>query len=165
MRICLGTLRYIYRDDTLSHHASNREDRACIYSEIELPMRRLLALAREGELLLKREYHPYVLRYIGALLKILQQPKRPLNQYEQGVIAEVKQLSQILTQNQMELPLMSHMPDYPNLIEVNSYVGVSIDDLPNGKHLIKTVDKFMFSGIRPDGWLTPEEADRETHNF
>ncbi|MFW5444568.1 MAG: hypothetical protein ACKE51_09725 [Methylococcaceae bacterium] len=158
----LGTLRYIYTDGTLSHHASNPDDRACIYSEIELPMIRLLSLAREGELLLKPKYHHYALRYMDALLKILLQPERPLKQYEQGVIDEVKQLRQILADNKTELPLMSHVPDYKNLIEVRGFSKVSIDDLPNGKALCKTVESFMFEGIRPDSWLTPEDADRET---
>jgi len=157
----LGTLRYIYTDGTLSHHASNPDDRACIYSEIGLPMRRLLKLAREGQLLLKSEYHHYALRYMDALLKILLQPARPLNQYEQGLIDEVKKLRQILIENKIELPLMSYIPEYPNFRKVYRISESSIDDLPNGKILCKTITNFMFEGIRPDNWLTPEDADRE----
>ncbi|MEE9355028.1 MAG: hypothetical protein V3U75_05505 [Methylococcaceae bacterium] len=158
----LSTLRYIYTDGTLSHHASNRENRACIYSEIELPMRRLLKLTREGQFLLKPKYHPYAICCINALLEILQQPIRPLDQYEQGLIDEVKQLRQILIDNKVELPLMSYMPDYPNFIEVNGFSKISIEDLPNGKILLKTVANFVFEGIRPDSWLSPEDADMET---
>jgi hypothetical protein len=158
----LSTLRYIYTNGTLTHHSSNSDDRTCIYLEIELPMKRLLKLAREGQLLLKPEYHLYALRYIDALLKILLHPIRSLNQYEKGLIGEVKQLRQILVENKMVLPLISYVPDYRNFIEVDDFSRVSIEDLPNGKILCKTVANFMFEGIRPDRWLTLEIADSET---
>ncbi len=163
--VMLSTLRYILVDGGISHLASNPDYDNSFYSEIELPMRRLIRLTKEGQLLLKPAYHPYAMRYLNTLLSILQQSPRPLDQYEQGLIDEVKHLQQILADPNAVLPLMTYMPDFENFIDVRAN-HVSVSDLAeNGKHLFQTVNNLMFNGVRPDSWLTPEDADRETANL
>ncbi|MFW5444396.1 MAG: hypothetical protein ACKE51_08835 [Methylococcaceae bacterium] len=157
----LTTLRYIYADGGLSHLASDPKDMACINLEIKKPMNRLLSLTWEAKLLLKPEYYPYAMHYIDALLETLIQPIRPLDQYEHGLINELRQLRKILEENIIELPLMSYMPGYPNFIEVDGYPKVSIADLPNGEYLYKTISNFMFNGVRPDSWFELYNAEYE----
>lgn len=102
---------------------------------------------------------------IDALLKTLRQASRPLEQYEQGLINELEILRRLLAAGKIEPPLMSYFPDYPDFREVYSLTGSSIDDLPNGKVQCKAVANLLFEGIRPDSWLTLEDADRETRNL
>ena len=99
---------------------------------------------------------------IEALINLLNHAGRPLSEHEQGLIPELAQLKQLLAEGEIEPPLMSYFPDYPNFREVYSLTGSSIDDLPDGKYLCKTVANLIFEGIRPDTWNTPEEAERIT---
>ncbi|TLM73022.1 hypothetical protein ACONUD_19300 [Microbulbifer harenosus] len=161
-RDMLGTLRRVYVDGELCRHASSPER---VREEVEIHMKRLIRLTREAQFLLKPAYYPYVVRCIEALITLLQQAPRVLDQYEQGLIDELTRLKELLTRGQIEPPLMSYFPDYPNFREVYSITGSSIDDIPDGTFLIKTVANLLFEGIRPDSWVTPQDADRETANL
>ncbi len=157
----LGSLLYIYTNGELFNADSTKEE----VRSVEIVMNRMISLTDEAQLLLKPDYYPYTIRHIDALIKLLDTSPRPLDQYEKGLIPELKQLKQLLAEGKIEPPLMSYMPDYENFIDVEGIQRITIDDLPNSKYLFKTVDKLLFSGIRPDSWLTPKDVDGETVNL
>ncbi len=153
----LGSLLYIYTNGELFTADSTKEE----IRRVEMVMNRIISLADEGRLLVKPLYTPYALRSIDALIKLLKTAPRPLNQYEQGLIPDLEQLKQFLDEGKIEPPLGAYMPKYPNFIKVKR----SIRDIPNGKDYFYTVSDFIFNGVRPDTWLTPEDADRETRDL
>lgn len=157
--VMLSTLRRVYVDGELCRHASSPDK---IHEEIEIYMDRLIELTKKAALLLKAEYYPYAIRYIDALIKMLKAAHRPLDKYEQGLIAELVQIKTALDKQKIEPPLKGFLPDYPNFRNVYSITGSSTEDLPNGKHLTKTVAYLLFEGVRPDTWITPEAAEKET---
>jgi len=153
----LGSLLYIYTNGELFTADSSKDE---IHS-VERIMNRIISLADEAKLLLKPIYYPYTILYINALIKVLETSPRPLDDYEQGFIVELKQLEQLLAEGKIEPPLGAYMPKYPNFIEAK----YSIKDIPNGKDYFYTVSDLLFEGIRPDNWLTPEDADKDTQNL
>ena len=153
----LGSLLYIYTNGELFTADSTKEE----IHDTEVKMQRIIRLAYEGQLLTKPPYIPYALRSIDALITLLKTAPRPLSQYEQGLIPDLQQLRQLLDQRKIEPPLGAYGPKYPNFIEVED----SIRDIPNGKDYFYTVSDLIFNGVRPDSWLTPEDADRETRNL
>ncbi len=94
-------------------------------------------------------------------MKLLKTAPRPLSQYEKDVIPDLKQLRQLLDERKIEPPLGAYGRTYPNFIKTED----SIQDIPNGKDYFYTVLDLIFNGVRPDTWLTPEEADRETRGL
>ena len=158
-RAMLSTLLRIFVDGELCRHASSPRH---VWAEVEVHMKRLIRLANEAQLLLKPPYYPFAVRQIDALLVVLQSSARPLSQYEQGMIGELDRLRWLLVEEKIEPPLGNYFPDYPNFRKVYRISKSSIDDLPNGKVLCKTVANLIFEGVRPDTWTTPEAADRET---
>ncbi len=150
----LSTLRYVYTNGELCRHAKIK---ANAWNEIEIYMDRLMGLTLEGELLYKPEYEVYAVRCIDALLEVLKQSARRLDQYEQGFIQELYQLRKELIDKTISPPI-GGCKEYPNLIEVK----YGDFDLPNMKELFFKVNGLIFDGVRPDSWLTPEDADRET---
>ena len=153
----LGSLLYIYTNGELytAGIPKNEVDAAEVFME------RIISLAKKGQLLMKPAYIPYAVRSIDALITLLETAPRPLSQYEQGLIPDLKEIKQHLDEGKIEPPLGAYMPKYPNFIEVED----SIRDIPNGKDYFYTVSDFIFNGVRPDSWLTPEDADRETRNL
>ncbi len=151
-----SSLRYIYTNGDLLHLASAKSQEVRD-REIENFLSKLMALTVEGYLLLKPAYYPYALRCIDNLINLLQNPPRPLNAFEQGSIAEFKILRQLLAENKIEPPLGGLMP-YENIIDAER----SLKDMPTYLRLFRTVNKLWFEGVRPDEWLTPEDADRLT---
>jgi len=110
---------------------------------------------------MKPLYTPYALRSMDALIKLLKTAPRPLSQHEQSLIPDLEQLKQLLDEGKIEPPLGAYKPEYPNFIEVED----SIRNIPHGKGCFYTVSDLIFNGIRPDSWLTSEDADRETQNL
>jgi len=153
----LGSLLYIYTNGELFTAAIPDKE---VYAA-EINMQRIISLAKKGKLLMKPAYTSYALRSIDALIKLLKTAPRPLNQYEQGLIPDLKEIKQHLDEGKIEPPLGAYMPKYPNFIEVED----SIRDIPNGKDYFYTVSDLIFNGVRPDAWLTPEDADRDTRNL
>ena len=158
----LATLLYVYTNGEICHLASSQKK---VHEEVEIFMDRLIDLTKNARLLLKPPYYPYAIRMIEALINLLRYAPRALDQYEQGLIGELETLKQLLTEGKIEPPLMSYMPGYPNFIEVEGIQRITIDDLPDGKYLYRTVANLIFEGIRPDTWRTPEEADRITRGL
>jgi len=159
----LGSLLYIYTNGEMFNIDLAIKDRITKNydsNEVEVYMGKLIELANEGRLLTKPPYIPYALRSIDALITLLETAPRPLSQYEQGLIPDLKQLRQLLDEGKIEPPLGAYQPLYPNF-----KAKYSIDDIPNGKDYFYTVSDFIFNGVRPDTWLTPEDADRETQNL
>jgi len=150
----LGSLLYIYTNGELYTAAIPKKE----VDAAEINMKRIIRLAKKGQLLMKSPYTPYALRSINALIALLESAPRPLNQYEQGLIPELKQLRQLLDEGKIEPPLGAYMPEYPSFVKAES----SIRDIPNGKDYFYMVSDLIFNGVRPDSWLTPEDADRET---
>lgn len=161
----LSTLCYVYTDGELCRDTSNPQDPTAVWIEVERQMDQLLNLTKHARLLIKPLYYPYAFRMITALSNILNNPGRPLNENEQGMISELRRLKQLLTDGKTELPLMSYLPEYPSFRKVYRLTKSSIDDLPNGKYLCQSVANLIFEGIRPDTWLTPEDADIETQKL
>lgn len=155
------TLRYVYAEELMQHLASSPN---AFWNEIGIDIYRLLKLVK-GQPLVKPAYYPYVIRCIEALIGVLRTANRQLDRYEQGVIDELLRLKQLLTDGNTPLPLESYFPDYPNLREVYSLTAISIDDLPNGANLCKTVTDSVFEGVRPKSWKNTELADRHTEKF
>ena len=153
----LGSLLYIYTNGELFTANSTKEE----IRGVEIIMSRLIGLTYEDRLLMKPLYTPYALRSIDALITLLQTAPRPLDQYEQGLIPDLKEIKQLLDEGKIEPPLGAYKPKYPNFIEVED----SIQDISNGKDYFYTVSDLIFDGVRPDSWLTPEAADRETRNL
>lgn len=155
----LSTLRRVYVDGELCRHASSSDK---IHEEIEIYMDRLIELTKKAALLLKPEYYQYAIRCINALIKILKAANRQLDKYEQGLIRELMQLKDALSELKIEPPLKGFLPDYPNFRKVYSIAGSSTEDLPNGERLTKVVANLLFEGVRPNTWITPEVAEKET---
>ena len=153
----LGSLLYIYTNGELFTADSTKEE----VHDTEVIMQRIIRLAYKGQLLTKPLYTPYALRSIDALVTLLQTAPRPLSQYEQGLISDLKQLRQLLDEGKIEPPIGAYMPNYPNFIEAQ----YSVEDIPNGKIYMRRVINLIFNGVRPDSWLTPKDADRETRNL
>ncbi|WP_105103487.1 hypothetical protein [Microbulbifer pacificus] len=154
------TLKHVSAERLLEHLASSPD---LYLEEIGIYLYRLLKLTK-GKLLLKSEYYRYALRCIEELVSVLVHTTRPLSLFEQRAIAELTHLKQELASGMIEPPLMHYYPDYPNFREVNMS-KISIDDLPNGEFLTKIVANLLFEGIRPDTWVTPDAADKETTNL
>jgi len=153
----LGSLLYIYTNGELYTAAIPKKE----VDAAEINMQRIIRLAKKGQLLMKPAYIPYAERSIDALITLLETAPRPLSQYEQGLIPDLKEIKQHLDEGKIEPPLGAYMPKYPNFIEVED----SIRDIPNGKDYFYTVSDLIFNGVRPDNWLTPEDADRETRDL
>jgi len=153
----LGSLLYIYTNGELFTASSTKEE----IRYVEMIMKRIIRLTNEGQLLIKPSYYPYALRSIDALIKLLETAPRPLSQYEQGVIPDLKQLRQLLDEGKIEPPLGAYGHKYPNFLETK----YSVRDIPDGKNCFRIVENLIFDGVRPDRWLTPEDADRETRNL
>jgi hypothetical protein len=132
--------------------------------EIDIHLHRLIYVSR-GEPLLKPAYHPYAIRCIDALIRLLEHAARPLDELERGSIGELTRLREGLIDGRINPPLMYYLPVYKNLREVYRISESSIDDLPNGKSLMKTVTELIFEGVRPMSWVTPEAADEATRQF
>jgi len=153
----LGSLLYIYTNGELFTASSTKEE----IRRVEVVMKRIIRLTKKAQLLTKPPYYSYALRSIDALIRLLETAPRALDQYEQGVIPDLKQLKQLLDERKIEPPLGAYGPRYPSFIEVED----SIQDIPKGKDYFYTVSDLIFDGVRPDNWLTPEDADRETRNL
>jgi len=153
----LGSLLYIYTNGELYTGGTPEKE----VDAAEVFMQRIIRLAKKGQLLTKPPYTPYALRSIDALIRLLQTASRPLSQYEQSLIPDLKQLRQLLDEGKIEPPLGAYGRTYPSINEAQD----SIEDIPNGKIYIRRVINFIFNGVRPDTWLTPEDADRETQNL
>jgi len=152
------TLKYVSAEQLLLHLASS-DDR--YNKEIGVFLYRLTKLVKYS-LLLKPAYYPYAIKIIKELLSVLNGGQRKLSEYELGLIGELEILKQSLFDYLIDPPLMRYLPGYFNFSEVYVIFESTIDDLPNGKYLCKTVANLIFEGIRPDTWLTPEDADKET---
>ncbi|PSU29084.1 hypothetical protein [Photobacterium lutimaris] len=157
----LGTLRYIYMDGTLNFHASNPSDRECVYWEMEVPMERLLNLAKHGRLLLKDEYLRLIPLCIDALLLILSSPPRNLVANERKFCEDLNHLKKLVSEKKFALPQRTYMPQFESFIKSRN----SLTDIENVKPLFKIVDDLIFNGVRPDTWLTPEDAEREVKSY
>lgn len=160
----LGSLLYIYTNGEMFNIDSTIKDRVmAMYTvrDVELIMNRIISLTDEAQLLLKPPYYPHAVRCIDALIKLLDTSTRPLDNYEQGFIGELKQIKQLLGEGKIEPPLGAYKPQYPNFIEAED----SIQDIPNGKDYFYMVSDLIFDGVRPDSWLTLEDAERDTQNL
>jgi len=153
----LGSLLYIYTNGELFTATSSKDE----IRNVEIVMNRIISLCDEAKLLLKPSYYPYAIRYIVALIQLLKTSSRSLNDYEKAFIGELNQLKKLLSEEKIEPPLGAYMPKYPNFIEAK----YSIKDIPNGKDYFKIVSNLLFEGVRPDNWLTPEAADKDTQNL
>jgi len=164
-QVKLSTLRYVYTDGELCRHASDPDDAAKVWTEVERPLDFILKITKHGRLLIKPEFYPYIIQMTDLLFNLLKNAQRKLSKHEFGLISELETLKRLLQDNKVELPFISYLPDYHNFNEVYVIFESSIDDLPNGKYLCKTVANLIFEGIRPDTWLTLEDAKQDIINL
>ncbi|WP_369985194.1 hypothetical protein [Thalassolituus sp.] len=154
----LSTIRYIYTDGTLSFHATSPEN---AYKEIEVPMQRIISIAKNAKLLFKREYVKYACRYIDKLISLLKNAERKLTTDEDNLIHELEEIKDGLEEGSIIPPLGNPKNIYPSYLAVDRY-NPTISDLPDGKFLIKTISAIVFNGVRPDSWIDIRSADEET---
>ncbi|QIT54529.1 hypothetical protein HC341_04435 [Aquisalimonas sp. 2447] len=154
----LGTLLRVDVEGWINWTASSRDR---VHDEIEVPMSRLVYLTREGRLLLKPAYYPYAIRCADTLIRLLNEAPRPLDQHERAAIDEARKLRDGLRDSKIEPPMRDYFSECPGLRKMFRFSKSSIDDLLNGFWLIKTFTNLYRNGIRPDTWLTPEDAERE----
>ncbi len=119
----------------------------------------------DNKLLIKPAYYPYTIHMIDALIYILKTSTRPLTICESRLDDELEQLKTLLSEGKIEPPLISYFPDYSNFREVRSLAGNSVDNIPNGKYVCETTANLIFEGIRPDSWLTPEDAAKDVAQY
>jgi len=157
------TLKYISAEGLLNHLARTKDNE---WQDIGAILYRLNTLV-DNKLIVKISYYNSVISMIDKIIILLEHAKRELNQYERGLIGELLFLKKILlnTNDKFNLPLESYIPDYPNFRKVFRLNKSSIDDLPNGKFLCKTLANLIFEGIRPDEWITPEDANQFTKDL
>lgn len=154
----LSTIRYIYADGTLNHHASSPEN---VYREIEVPMQRIISIAKNAKLLFKMEYEEYASRYIEALISLLESAERKLTTDENNLIYELEEIKDGLRNGTVIPPLGNPKDIYPSYLAVDRY-NPTISDLPGAKFLIKSISAIVFNGVRPDSWIDIKSADEET---
>jgi hypothetical protein len=154
------TLRYINSEKSLAKLATSPD---YYNQDVGIHLYRLIKLS-EGLLLLKPPYYIYAAHCIEALIRLLENPGRSLSNYERDTIPELKTLKDKLLQNHIEPPLMT-WEDYPNFRKVYRISRSTIDDLPDGKRLCKTVANLIFEGVRPSSWTSPKAAARDTGDF
>lgn len=155
----ISSLRYIFTDGELLRHAS-KNTKQVRHEEIDIYLARLMSLTKHGHLLLKPIYYRFALRYVDRLIGFLQHPARPLNTHEKGAITEFQELRLLLAENKIEPPLDGFMP-YENIIDSED----TLRDMPECLRLFRVATKLIFEGVRPDTWLTPDDADRETRQW
>ncbi|MGF1733454.1 hypothetical protein, partial [Photobacterium kasasachensis] len=125
------------------------------------PMDRLLSLAKHGRLLIKSEYLKFIPSCIDALLFQLSRSQRKLIPNELAFSEDIKKLKKLISEKKINLPLMSYIPKFKSFIKARS----SLVDIKNIKPLFKIVDDLIFNGVRPDSWLTPDDAEREVKSY
>jgi hypothetical protein len=138
---------------TVASHPDKYDEEVGIY------LYRLLNLG-DGYLLLKSTYYKQAANYITALISCIEHAKRSLSGDERNLISELQAIKEKLLAEEITPPLMS-WEGYPNFREVYSMTGSTIDDLPSGKYLCKTVAHLIFEGTRPENWTTPEAAQAD----
>jgi hypothetical protein len=156
----LATLRHVYTEGYIKRHASS-PDKAD--EEIDKIIYRLLNISLDGALLVKPEYFRFAIDLIEKLIQLLNNSARPLSAYEKNSIDELEDIKTRLADGRIEPPLMT-WEDYPNFRKVYRISRSTIDDLPDGKRLCKTVANLIFEGVRPSSWTSPKAAARETGN-
>ncbi len=152
----ITSIRHTYvADDMLVEHYEQG---------IELYFANIISLC-SNELLIKPPYYPMTITLIDALIHLLHHASRPLTINESRLDDELEQLKTLLAAGKIEPPLMSYLPDYFNFRGVYRINKSSLDDQPNGKYLVKTVANLIFEGVRPDTWLTPDEAEKDVAQY
>ncbi len=130
---------------------------------IEKIMDRLITLTEEGGLLTKKEYFPYIVRVIDALILLIEKSDYNLESYKDEFIRDLRDIQKRLNENDIDIdpPLGAYKSHYPNFISVYRLIRQD----PIGKKYYRIVSNAIFDGRRPDGWLTPEDADHESQKL
>ena len=127
---------------------------------IEKIMKRIISLTYEGSLLTKKEYFPYIVRIIDALILLIEKSDYNLEGYKIEFINDLRDIQKHLNENDIDPPLGAFMKFYPSF-----KLKYKVDDYPLLKKLMLIVYHSIFNGRRPDNWLTPEDADRESQKL
>lgn len=157
----LGTLSYIYTDGTLSFHASEPNDREVIYRELGFHMGNLLRLAKYDELLLKQEYIKFIPPCIDALLFRLNHSHRRLIDNELKFCKDLKIIKKLVVEGKIQIPQRSCMPQFKSFIDAE----YSVADIKGAQTIYYIIEDLIFRGVRPNTWLTPEDAEIEVKSY
>jgi len=148
----LSTLLYVYTNGDISCNASSSE---ASYKEIDIYMRRLVTITRNGNLLIKPEYKTYLFRTIDLLLERLTKHVISENEVVKDFIRDIKKLRRLLEGDHLFFPLVSYMPDYESFIDVDEI----LEKFPSIFRFYVIVRDYIFNGVRPDEWLTTKAAE------
>jgi len=148
----LSTLLYVYTNGDILCNASSSE---AAYQEIDIYLERLVALTRDGSLLIKPEYKTYLFRTIDLLLERLSPHAISKNGIVIDFIRDLTKLRNLLEDESLFLPLESYMPDYESFIDAEEILEKS----PEIFRLFLIITDYIFDGVRPDEWLTTDAAE------
>lgn len=132
-----GTLRHVYSEGYLDD-----------IPEAKLFHKRLLKLT-DNQLLLKEEHVGEVISKITDLQSILDNSPRPLTTAEMKSITDLETLKNMLESSELTPPIeYSNWDKFPELREVFSLTGSTIDDIPGAEPLVDDIVYAVFEGVR-----------------
>ena len=129
---------------------------------IEKIMDRLITLTEEGGLLTKKEYFPYIVRIIDALILLIEKSDYNLESYKDEFIRDLRDIQKRLNKNDIDPPLGAYKSHYPVFIKVEFIFDMNYE---KDIKLFRIVSNAIFDGCRPDSWLTQKDADRESQKL
>ena len=129
---------------------------------IEKIMQRIISLTYEGSLLTKKEYFPYIIRVVDALILQIEKSDFNLEGYKDEFIHDLRDIQKRLNKNDIDPPLGAYKSHYPVFIKVEFIFDMNYE---KDIKLFRIVSNAIFDGCRPDSWLTPKDADRESQKL
>ncbi len=129
---------------------------------IEKTMTRIISLTYEGSLLTKKEHFPYIVRVIDALILLIERSDYNLEGYKTEFIKDLRDIQKRLKKDDIDPPLGAYKSHYPSFIEIDFIFNMNYK---KDIKLFRIVSNAIFNGHRPDTWLTPKDADRESQQL
>ena len=159
----LGSLLYIYTNGEMYNLYKHEKPILEQYNieTIEKTMTRIISLTYKGSLLTKKEYFPYIERVIDALILLIEKSDYNLEGYKTEFIKDLRDIQKRLKKGDIDPPLGAYKSHYPNFIPAYRLIRTHSE----GKKLFLVVANLIFNGRRPDTWLTPKDADRESQQL
>ncbi|HFB65140.1 MAG TPA: hypothetical protein ENJ60_06325 [Aeromonadales bacterium] len=160
----LGSLLYIYTNGEMYNIYEYEKPILEQYNieTIEKIMQRIISLTYKGSLLTKKAYFPYIVRVIDALILLIEKSDFNLEGYKDKFIHDLRDIQKRLNENDIDPPLMTYKSHYPSFIKIEFIFDMNYEE---DIKLFRIVSNAIFNGRRPDSWLTPEDADRESQKL
>ncbi len=160
----LGSLLYIYTNGEMYNLYEYEKPILEQYNieTIEKIMQRIISLTYKGSLLTKKEYFPYIVRVIDALILLIEKADYNLEGYKDEFVHDLRDIQKRLNENDIDPPLGAYKSHYPSFIEIDFIFNINYK---KDIKLFRIVSNAIFNGRRPDNWLTLEDADRESQKL